>query len=169
MTSIRISGLTKEFGGHPVLRGIDLSIAEGEFVAVLGPSGCGKSTLLRILAGLDAPTSGEVRFGNRAVTHVPPQERNIAMVFQSYALYPHMTVRENMAYGLKQRKYRPRRSLPGSKRPRRFCISNPISNAGRASFRAASVSASPWAGPSCANPLSFCSTSRSQTWMHNCA
>jgi ABC-type sugar transport system ATPase subunit len=104
MTSITIEELSKTIGNQPILHDIDLSIGAGKLVALLGPSGCGKSTLLRLIAGLDAPTSGRIRFNGRDVTDVPPQARNIAMVFQSYALYPHMTVRENMAYGLKQRK-----------------------------------------------------------------
>jgi len=105
MTTISLEGLTKTIGAQPILRGIDLDIDAGEFVAVLGPSGCGKSSLLRLIAGLDAPTSGTIRFNGEVVTHIPPQARNIAMVFQSYALYPHMTVRENMSYGLRQRKF----------------------------------------------------------------
>jgi ABC-type sugar transport system ATPase subunit len=104
MATIRLEGLTKTFPGHAAVRGIDLSIDDGEFLVLVGPSGCGKSTLLRLIAGLETPDSGRIRIGAGDVTHQPPQERDLAMVFQSYALYPHMTVRDNLAYGLKVRK-----------------------------------------------------------------
>jgi sn-glycerol 3-phosphate transport system ATP-binding protein len=103
MARLDIQGVTKAFGATRVLHGVDAAFADGEFVVVLGPSGCGKSTLLRIVAGLEQPTGGKVLIGGRDVTHVEPADRNIAMVFQNYALYPHMSVRENMAYGLKVR------------------------------------------------------------------
>jgi len=83
------------------LKAIDLSIASGEFVVLVGPSGCGKSTLLRLIAGLEALTSGTIRIGGAVVNDLPPKDRDIAMVFQSYALYPHMTVRDNMSYSLR--------------------------------------------------------------------
>jgi len=85
----------------PVLRGIDLAIRDGEFVVLVGPSGCGKSTLLRLVAGLEEITAGEIRIGGRLVNDLPPKDRDIAMVFQSYALYPHMSVRDNMSFSLK--------------------------------------------------------------------
>lgn len=100
MAPIQIQGLRKSFGSHPVLKGIDLDIRDGEFVCFLGPSGCGKSTLLRLIAGLEEPSGGQILLGGRDVTDVPSAKRNIAMVFQSYALYPHMSVRRNMAFGL---------------------------------------------------------------------
>jgi multiple sugar transport system ATP-binding protein len=103
MAAIRISGLTMNYGDVPVLRGIDLDIARGEFVVLVGPSGCGKSTLLRLIAGLEQPSAGEIRIGELRVNDLPPKDRDVAMVFQSYALYPHMTVRENMSFGLKLR------------------------------------------------------------------
>lgn len=90
--------------GVPVLSGISLAVGDGEFLVLVGPSGCGKSTLLRILSGLTEPTSGRVFIGGRDVTDVPPGDRNIAMVFQNYALYPHMTVYDNLAFGLRMRK-----------------------------------------------------------------
>jgi ABC-type Fe3+/spermidine/putrescine transport system ATPase subunit len=99
---IEISSLTKVFpNGVTALDALDLTIGDGEFFALLGPSGCGKTTLLRTIAGLEAATSGTIRIGERDVTGLPPGERNLAMVFQDYALYPHMTVRENIAYPLK--------------------------------------------------------------------
>jgi multiple sugar transport system ATP-binding protein len=102
MGSLQLRGVEKSFGTTKVLHGIDLDVADGEFVIFVGPSGCGKSTLLRIIAGLEDSTGGAVTIDGERVDVVPPAKRGIAMVFQTYALYPHMTVRENMAAGLKQ-------------------------------------------------------------------
>ncbi|MEL7137630.1 MAG: sn-glycerol-3-phosphate ABC transporter ATP-binding protein UgpC [Pseudomonadota bacterium] len=101
MSGIRLQGIKKRFGRVETIHGIDLEIGEGEFVIFVGPSGCGKSTLLRLIAGLDAVTEGVLEIGGRKVNDIAPAERGVAMVFQSYALYPHMTVYENMAFGLK--------------------------------------------------------------------
>ena len=101
MTAVGLKGVRKSFGKVEVVRGVDLDIASGEFCVLLGPSGCGKSTLLRMIAGLEDVDNGRIDIGDREVTDLEPNERNIAMVFQSYALYPHMTVRENMAFALK--------------------------------------------------------------------
>ena len=103
MASITLEGVTKRFGAHPVLHGIDLAVADGEFLVLVGPSGCGKSTLLRMIAGLEEVTAGTLRIGDRIVNEVEPAERDIAMVFQDYALYPHMTVAENLGFGLAMR------------------------------------------------------------------
>ena len=103
MAEVSLAGVSKSFGGHVIIRGIDLAIADHELMVVVGPSGCGKSTLLRLVAGLEAASDGEIRIGGRLVNRVEPKDRDIAMVFQNYALYPHMSVRENMAYGLKIR------------------------------------------------------------------
>jgi multiple sugar transport system ATP-binding protein len=104
MATLEVSNLTKNFGATNVLRQINLSVNDGEFVVLLGPSGCGKSTLLNIIAGLETVDEGEVRIDDHAVNQVEPKDRNIAMVFQSYALYPAMNVRDNITFGLKQRK-----------------------------------------------------------------
>lgn len=105
MAGISISGLGKVYaGGTRAVGGVDLDIADGEFVVLVGPSGCGKSTLLRMIAGLETITEGTVAIGGRVVNEVEPADRDIAMVFQNYALYPHMTVRANLAYGLKNRR-----------------------------------------------------------------
>jgi multiple sugar transport system ATP-binding protein len=105
MAAVSVTRLTKEFpGGVRALDALDLSIADGEFFALLGPSGCGKTTLLRTIAGLEAPTSGDVHIGDRRVTALPPGERGVGMVFQDYALFPHMTVGDNIAYPLKVRR-----------------------------------------------------------------
>nr|WP_152046873.1 ABC transporter ATP-binding protein [Aureimonas psammosilenae] len=98
---LALSGVTKSFGAVDILHGIDLSIAGGEFVVFVGPSGCGKSTLLRLIAGLEEVSDGEITIGGRDVTDLDPSRRGIAMVFQSYALYPHMSVAENMGFGLR--------------------------------------------------------------------
>jgi multiple sugar transport system ATP-binding protein len=104
MARVRLVGVEKVYpNGHVAARGLDLDIADGEFMVLVGPSGCGKSTALRMIAGLETPTGGQVFIGERDVTAVPPQDRDIAMVFQSYALYPHMTVRQNLAFGLRMR------------------------------------------------------------------
>ena len=101
MSSIQLTHISKRFGETDVLRGVSLTIEPGEFCVFIGPSGCGKSTLLRLIAGLDDPSAGEIKIDGRRVDHLPPAERNVAMVFQSYALYPHMSAFENMAFGLR--------------------------------------------------------------------
>lgn len=101
MAEIRLKDVRKTYAGNEVIHGISMDIADGEFVVIVGPSGCGKSTLLRMVAGLEEITSGTIEIGGRVVNTLEPRERDIAMVFQNYALYPHMNVRENMAYGLK--------------------------------------------------------------------
>jgi multiple sugar transport system ATP-binding protein len=112
MAAITLTALTKQFPGEVrALDALDLTISDGEFFALLGPSGCGKTTLLRTIAGLESPTGGQVRIGERDVTRLPPGVRDVAMVFQDYALFPHMSVQENIAYPLKiRRQPRPERS-----------------------------------------------------------
>ncbi|MFZ6185435.1 ABC transporter ATP-binding protein [Nannocystis pusilla] len=104
MVAVTARTIVKRFGATEVLRGVDVHVPHGGFAVLVGPSGCGKSTLLRLLAGLEEVTSGEIRFGDRDVTRLAPRDRDIAMVFQSYALYPHLTVRDNLAFGLGLRK-----------------------------------------------------------------
>jgi multiple sugar transport system ATP-binding protein len=101
MASVEIQDVKKAYGATQVIHGVSVAIEDGEFVILVGPSGCGKSTLLRMVAGLENITGGEIRIGSRVVNNVPPKERDIAMVFQNYALYPHMTVADNMAFSLK--------------------------------------------------------------------
>jgi multiple sugar transport system ATP-binding protein len=104
MASVRLEGVGKTYpNGHVAAQGLNLEIADGEFMVLVGPSGCGKSTALRMIAGLETPTAGRILIGDKDVTALPPQERDIAMVFQTYALYPHMTVRQNLAFGLRMR------------------------------------------------------------------
>ena len=103
MASVAIRDVRKSYGATAVIHGVDITINDGEFVVLVGPSGCGKSTLLRMIAGLENITGGEISIGDRVVNNLPPKERDIAMVFQNYALYPHMTVAANMAFSMKLR------------------------------------------------------------------
>src|ERR1700712_3923713 len=106
MADVVLSGLRKIYGGartHIAVHNIDLHVADGEFVVLVGPSGCGKSTILRMIAGLEAISEGELRIGGARMNEVAPGDRDIAMVFQTYALYPHLTVSENLAFALKLR------------------------------------------------------------------
>jgi sn-glycerol 3-phosphate transport system ATP-binding protein len=104
MAEITLQGVTKDWGTAQAVKGIDFQVQAGSFVVLLGPSGCGKSTTLRLISGLDTPTSGRIHIGGRDVTHLPPAQRKIAMVFQSYALFPHLSVRENILFGVRVRK-----------------------------------------------------------------
>ena len=147
MARIVLDGVTKVFGADVVaVDDVSLEIGDGEFMVLVGPSGCGKSTILRILAGLEEVTAGEVFIDDRQVTDLPPKARDIAMVFQNYALYPHMTVEQNIGFGLKlrktpederERRVRGRRAHPRSRRPAR--------NANRPNSPGVSGSASRWA------------------------
>ncbi len=101
MATVALNNVVKRFGSNQVIHGVSIDIDDGEFIVIVGPSGCGKSTLLRMVAGLESVSEGEIRIGNQRVNEKEPMDRNIAMVFQNYALYPHMSVRQNMAYGLK--------------------------------------------------------------------
>ena len=101
MAAVTLNGVHKSFGTTAVVHGIELGIDDGEFCVLVGPSGCGKSTLLRMIAGLEEISGGEIAIGGRVVNNVAPKERDIAMVFQNYALYPHMSVYDNMAFSLK--------------------------------------------------------------------
>src|SRR5256886_16130998 len=103
MAKVALRRLTKSYANLEVIHGVDMEVSDGEFIVIVGPSGCGKSTLLRMVAGLEAITGGEIVIGDRVVNALEPKDRDIAMVFQNYALYPHMSVFDNMAYGLKIR------------------------------------------------------------------
>ena len=105
MAQVILKNITKRFGNVTAVDNISLDIQDREFIVLVGPSGCGKSTTLRMVAGLEEITSGEITIGNTVVNDVPPKDRDIAMVFQNYALYPHMDVYNNMAFGLKLRKF----------------------------------------------------------------
>src|SRR5438094_10367723 len=105
MAAITLDKLNKRYGSlHHAVQDVDLTIADKEFVALVGPSGCGKSTTLRMIAGLEDITSGDIRIGNKVVNHLPPRDRDVAMVFQNYALYQHMSAYDNLAFGLRDKK-----------------------------------------------------------------
>ena len=104
MSNLKIENISKKYGTLDILKNIDLNIEDGEFLVLVGPSGCGKSTTLRLIAGLERPTDGQIFIDDLCVNDLDPSKRDIAMVFQNYALYPHMTVYENMAFGLTLRK-----------------------------------------------------------------
>ena len=104
VSDVRLVGIKKSFGDNVIVKGVDLDVTPGEFLVMVGPSGCGKTTLLRIIAGLEQADAGDIFIGGKNMNTVPPRERDVGMVFQSYALYPHMTVKENMAFGLELRK-----------------------------------------------------------------
>ena len=105
MADVKFTGIRKVYskGDKPAVDDFNLTVADGEFLVLVGPSGCGKSTTLRMVAGLEMPTGGKIEIGGRDVTYLPPKDRDIAMVFQNYALYPHMTVKENLSFALKLR------------------------------------------------------------------
>ena len=170
MADVSLRKVRKSFGGVEIIKGVDLDIANGEFCVFVGPSGCGKSTLLRMIAGLEDITSGELRIGGRDMKTVASAERGVAMVFQSYALYPHMTVRENIGFGLRMTG-RPRAEI--EKRTARGRRNAATRRAARPqavrSSRAANGSASPSAAPSCASRACSFSTSRSPTSTRRCA
>ena len=149
---VSLRDLVKVYGRQPAVRGVDLDIADREFVVFVGPSGCGKSTTLRMIAGLETISHGELLIGGRVVNDVPSRARGVAMVFQTYALYPHMTVRQNMSFGLRLAGLAEAGDRDARRARRRPCSSSaPTSTAGPPSSRAASASASPWAAPSCAS------------------
>lgn len=113
MASVTLRSVYKAFGEAVISKDVNLTIEDGEFVVFVGPSGCGKSTLLRMIAGLEDITSGELLIGEKRMNEVPPSERGIGMVFQSYALYPHLSVADNMSFGLKLAGARKRKSING--------------------------------------------------------
>src|SRR3990167_306517 len=129
MASIELKNVIKRYGSgktaNQVIHGVNAQIADGEFIVIVGPSGCGKSTLLRMVAGLEEVSDGEVCIGGKVVNDLEPSDRDIAMVFQNYALYPHMSVFENMAYGLKIANVRWMKSRRASTRQPRFWNSPP--------------------------------------------
>ena len=153
MAEIVLDEVSKEYpDGTLAVSDLNLDIQDGEFVVLVGPSGCGKTTALRMIAGLEGISSGTISIGDRVVNAVPPKERDIAMVFQNYALYPHMTVYDNMAFGLKLRKLSKEEIDVGSGRRRTSSGSRICSNASPRRCPAASGSGWRWAGRSSASP-----------------
>ena len=162
--------LEKRFGGNPVTRGVSLAVRTSEIVALLGPSGSGKTTILRLVAGFETPDAGAIRVGGEDVTRVPPQSRRFGMVFQHYALFPHMTVGENVAFGLEAQGLPAPRAASAAWPRRSPPSTSPASRAARSrSSPAASSSASRWRARSRRGRASCCSTSRSRISIRRCA
>ena len=158
---LRLTGFTKRFGATTVIEGMDLTVQSGEMMALLGPSGCGKSTTLFAICGIHRMDGGQPAFWRPRGHDLPAQERPVGVVFQNYALYPHMTVAENIAFPLKVKKLaRAPRSSARSARWPRWCRSPTFWTADRRSFRAGSSSAWRWRGRWCANPMCSCSMNR---------
>ncbi len=169
MASVSLRKLEKSYGALRIVKGIDLEIADGEFVVFVGPSGCGKSTTLRMVAGLESISGGEIRISDTVVNNLPPRGRDIAMVFQDYALYPHKTVRENMGFSLKVR------GVPQNEANERINEAAEMLGIGHlldrrpVNYRADSASALPWGAPSCAGLKCFFSTNRCRISTQSCA
>ena len=160
MAAVVLENVSKSFGKVDVIRQVYIHIKDGEFVVFVGPSGCGKSTLLRLIAGLEELTTGEVFIDDVNVSHLPPSQRDIAMVFQSYALYPHMTVAENMGFGLKLKHF-PADEI-------KSCRSNNCWNVNPRHCPVVNASVLPSAALLSPNPRYSCSTNPCQTWTPPC-
>ncbi|GBD29964.1 Spermidine/putrescine import ATP-binding protein PotA [bacterium HR32] len=148
MASVQLAEVTKRFGSVAAVRRLTLEVRDGELLTLLGPSGCGKTTTLRLVAGFLAPEEGRIRFGGRDVTTLPPEHRNVGIVFQNYALFPHMTVAQNVAFGLRCAGGPPRRSGLGWGRSSSAFNCRVWSNATPTNYPADNSSAWPWRGPS---------------------
>ena len=170
MSGVTLKNVVKQFGAVKVVDDLSIEIQDKEFAVLVGPSGCGKTTVLRMIAGLETVTSGEIFIGDTRVNDMAPKDRDIAMVFQNYALYPHMNVRDNMGFGLKIRQIVEggdrRAGAGGGRHPRH---PRPAGAESRRSSPAASGSAWRWGGRSCASPRCSCSTSRCPTSTPSCA
>ena len=161
MACVKIELLVKKFGDVEVIRSVSLDIEKEEFTVFVGPSGCGKTTLLRLIAGLEEANSGTIHIDDQRVDQLPPAKRGIAMVFQNYALYPHMSVYENISFGLRISKFADRRSSQaGRGRALETLQIGSCLSANRGRCRAGSGSAWPSAAPSCASRRCSCSTNR---------
>jgi len=155
VANIAFRNMQRRWGPVVGLRDLNLEIHDKEFLVLLGPSGCGKTTTMRMIAGLDEPTDGEIWIGDNLVNGVAPRDRDVAMVFQNYGLYPHMTVRQNISYPLKVRGVPARMRKPAWRMPPPKWSSAPISTASQASSRAASASGSLSPGHWCARHRCF--------------
>ena len=166
MAGVTLDHISKKYGEVTAVNDLNIQIRDQEFLVLVGPSGCGKSTALRMIAGLEEISGGDLYIGDRRVNDVAPKDRDIAMVFQSYALYPHMSVYDNMAFGLKLRK----RPKPEIDRKLRSCWAcRTCCSASRSNYQVASGSASLWAVPSSASRRSSSWTSRCRIWTPSCA
>ena len=170
MSGVQLKSVRKTYpNGAEAIRGVDMDIKSGEMIVFVGPSGCGKSTLLRMVAGLESISGGDISIGDRVINDVSPSERDVAMVFQNYALYPHMSVRGNMSYGLKNRKMdkaeieKRVNEAASMLKIDQFLDPSPIN------CPAGSGSASPWAVRLCATRRSSCLMNHCRTLMPSCA
>lgn len=164
-----IKQLVKTYdNGHQAVKGVDLSIHQGEFIVLVGPSGCGKSSILRSIAGLESITSGEIHLAGRRVDNEKPANRDIAMVFQNYALYPHMSVYDNLAYGLKNRGVDKQTIAAKIAKVAKTLKIEEYLDRKWPSFPADNASAWRWDERLCAIRNFFCLMSRSRTWMRRC-
>ncbi len=170
VASLSFADVWKEYGEVQALRGLDLEVPDGELITIVGPSGCGKSTALRSAAGLEEVTRGSISIGGRDVTKVPAGKRNVSMVFQSYALFPHLTVKENIGFGLAARRV-PKQTMHRRDAGRRRArgLRRTSSTGTPTSCPEASGSASPSPERSCAGRTSICSTNRCPTSTPSCA
>ena len=168
MGRVAFRGVSKRFGDVTAVDDLTLEVADEEFLVLLGPSGCGKSTALRMIAGLEEPTEGTIEIGDREVNDVEAKDRDVAMVFQSYALYPHMTVRRNIEFPLKTRKVARRSGTRSCTRRRAPSASRTCSSAGPRSSRVVSASGSRSPGRSCGGRRRSSWTSRSRTSTPSC-
>ena len=170
MAGLKLQAVTKSWDGKTqVIQPLTLDVADGEFIVMVGPSGCGKSTLLRMVAGLERVTSGDIWIDRKRVTEMEPKDRGIAMVFQNYALYPHMSVEENMAWGLKIRGLGKGLIAERVQEAARILELDGLLKRRPRELSAASASAWRWGGLSCATRRYSCLMSRSPTSMPNCA
>ncbi len=170
MAGLKLQAVTKSWDGKTqVIKPLTLDVADGEFIVMVGPSGCGKSTLLRMVAGLERVSGGDIWIDNKRVTEMEPKDRGIAMVFQNYALYPHMSVEENMAWGLKIRGMGKEHIAERVKRRREFSSWVNCSSVVRASFPAVSASVWRWGGRLSVTQRYSCLMSLCLTSMPSCA
>ena len=169
MATVTFKNIQKSYGKVKVIHGLGFDIADGEFVVLVGPSGCGKSTLLRMLAGLEEISGGEICIDGKVVNDLESKDRDIAMVFQSYALYPHMTVRENMAFSLRLRNADKTTTDQRVENASRILNLDALLDRFPRELSGGQRQRVAWAAPSCATPRYFCLTNRFQTWTPSCA
>jgi multiple sugar transport system ATP-binding protein len=168
MATLTLNNIAKHFNGQTIIPGLDLTIHHGEFIALVGPSGCGKSTLLRMIAGLEGIDGGELILDGEVINDLSPQERNMAMVFQNYALYPHMTVADNLGFSLKMQGVAKAKIDSQVRQAADTLGLTPLARK-PSQLSGGSASAWQWAAPSCAIRACSCLMSRSLTSTPNCA
>lgn len=168
MADIQLEKIVKNYGAFEAVKGIDLEVRDGEFVAFVGPSGCGKSTLLRMIAGLEEITGGALRIGGTLVNDTEPKDRDIAMVFQDYALYPHMSVADNIGFGLRMRGMSATERRERVEEAAAILQITQLLDRKPGQLSGGSASVWPWVGRLSADRRCSCSTNLFQTWMPSC-